>query len=62
MEIAKRHGIVVPKNRKGVVGKAVKRLSSIPPVATERIINGAVRVSYAYTNIDEVAGIIRANI
>jgi Phage regulatory protein Rha (Phage_pRha) len=62
MEIAKRHGIDIPKNRKGVVGKAVKKLSSIPPVATERIINGAVRVSYAYTNVDEVAGIIRAQV
>jgi Rha family phage regulatory protein len=60
MEIAKRNGITVPNNRKGVLGKTVKRLSSVPPVTTERVINGAVRVSYAYTNIEEVAGIIAA--
>jgi hypothetical protein len=35
-------------------------MATIPPVATERIINGAVRVSYAYTNIEEVAGIMAA--
>ena len=59
VEIAKRAGISIPHNRKGAIGKAVKAQSSVPPVVIERVINGSVREANAYTNHEEVLGLIR---
>lgn len=59
MEIAKRNNITIPQNLKGVIGKYVKANTSTPPVQTERVINGGVRKSFAYTNHDEVLTLIK---
>lgn len=58
-EIAKRNGIELPSNLKGSIGKYVKKHSSVAPVQTERLINGSIRKSFAYTNISEVVGLIK---
>ena len=59
IEIAKRNNITIPSNLKGVIGKYVKANTSTPPVQTERVINGGVRKSFAYTNHDEVLTLIK---
>lgn len=62
MEIAKRNGITIPSNLKGVVGKYVKANSATPPSHIERVINGAVRKSFAYTNHEEVLALIKTKL
>jgi hypothetical protein len=59
VEIAKRNNITIPQNLKGPLGKYVKANSSVPSVVTERVINGSIRQSNAYTNYDEILKLIK---
>jgi hypothetical protein len=59
VEIAKRNNITIPPNLKSSVGKYVKANSSVPSVVTERVINGSIRQSNAYTNYDEIVKLIK---
>ena len=57
VEIAKAAGIDLPSNLKGAAGKYVK--ARVPSVETERLINGSIRKSYAYSDHAAVAAAIR---
>lgn len=59
VEIAKLAGITIPQNRKGAIGKSIKAQSSTPAVQVQRVINGSIRQANAYTNHDEILGLIR---
>jgi hypothetical protein len=59
VEIAKQAGITIPQNRKGAIGKAIKAQSSMPAIQVQRVINGSIRQANAYTNHDEILGLIR---
>ena len=58
VEIAKAHGIDLPKNLRGAAGKYVK--ARVAGVETERLINGSIRKSVAYKFHEEVATALRA--
>ena len=59
IEIAKRNNITIPSNLKSILGKYVKKHSTVPAVVTERVINGSIMQSNAYTNYDEVLKLIK---